>query len=177
MLLLNVVGLAALGLMSVILLVLLQWLRPQDMASTFTITIENTGNFIVDVLIILGLSTVMMVAHEAIHGVFFWHYTGTRPHFGFRGAYAFAAAPEWYIPRTPYLITSLAPLVVISLIGIALMLILPIHWVPALFLITALNAAGAVGDLWVAWWLLRCPADALGNDCGDVTCLYVPGAD
>lgn len=174
MLLLNIVSLAALGLTSVILLLLLQWLRPQDMATTFTFTVENASNFIVDILIVVGLSAVMMVIHEAFHGICFWHFTGARPRFGFRGTYAFAAAPDWYIPRTSYLITSLAPLVGISLIGILLLVILPVNWVPALFLVITLNAAGAVGDMWVAWWLLRCPTDALCSDSGDVTCLYVP---
>ncbi len=174
--LLNIVSLAAFGIMGVILLLLLQWLRPHDVAEIFTFTIEGASSLLIAILILLGLSILMMVVHEAFHGVFFWHFTRTRPRFGFRGAYAFAAAPDWFIPRTPYLITSLAPLIGISLIGGLLMLILPIRWVPALFLVILLNAAGAVGDMWVAWWLVRCPADALSNDCGDVTCLYVPDA-
>ena len=64
---------------------------------------------------------------------------------------------------------------VVLVIGILLLAIVPVRWVPLVMLVVALNAAGAVGDLWVAYWLLRCPAGALGNDQGDVTSLYVPG--
>ena len=172
---LNVVSLALLGLAGVLMMLLLRWLRPQDVAATFTFSIEGTSNFLVVILIVLGATFAMMVVHEAFHGIFFWYYTRARPQFGFRGAYAFAAAPDWYVRRTPYLITSLAPLVGITLIGILLLAIVPVRWVPLLMLVVVLNAAGAVGDLWVAYWLLRCPPDALGNDQGDVTSLYVPG--
>lgn len=174
MFLLNVVSLAALGILSIILLFLLKWFRPQDVVEIFTFTIEGTSNFLIAILIVLGLATAMMVIHEAFHGIFFWYYTGARPVFGFRGAYAFAAAPDWYMPRTPYLITTLAPLVGITLIGLLLMVIVPAKWVASLIFIVALNAAGAVGDMWVAWWLIHCPPDAFGNDCGDVTSLYIP---
>ncbi len=174
--LLNIVGLAAFGFISVVLLLLLKWLRPQDVAEIFTFTIEGTSNFLIAILIVIGLSVAMMVIHEAFHGIFFWYFTGARPVFGFRGTYAFAAAPDWYVPRTPYLITSLAPLVGITLIGLLLMVILPAKWVASLIFIIVLNAAGAVGDMWVVWWLLRCPPDALSNDCGDVTSLYIPVA-
>lgn len=175
LLMLNVVSLALLGLASVLMLSLLRWLRPQDVAAIFTFSIEGTSNFLVVILIVLGATAAMMVVHEAFHGIFFWYYTGTRPKFGFRGAYAFAAAPDWYVRRTPYLVTSLAPLVGITLIGISLLVLVPVRWVPLLLLVVSLNAAGAVGDLWVAYWLVRCPPDALGNDQGDVTSLYVPG--
>lgn len=172
---LNVVSLAMLGIVSVLMLLLLRWLRPADVAATFTFSIQGTSNFLVVILTVLVATTAMMVVHEAFHGIFFWYFTGSRPKFGFRGAYAFAAAPDWYVPRTPYLITSLAPLIGITLIGVLLLAVVPVSWIPLLLLVVALNAAGAVGDLWVAWWLVRCPADAFGNDQGDVTSLYVPG--
>lgn len=175
LLMLNIVSLAALGLTTVFLLLILGWIRSADVPDIFTFSIRGTSNFLIVILILLGATAAMMVIHEAFHGLFFWIYTGTRPKFGFRGAYAFAAAPDWYIPRTPYLVTSLAPLVGITLIGVLLLAWMPAKWVPLVMLVVALNASGAVGDLWVAWWLLRCPPDAFGNDRGDVTSLYVPG--
>jgi hypothetical protein len=175
LLMLNIVSLAALGLMTVFLLLLIGWTRPGDVADIFTISIEGTSNFLVVILILLAATAAMMVVHEAFHGLCFWYFTGTRPKYGFRGAYAFAAAPDWYISRTPYLITSLAPLIGITLIGMVLLVWMPARWVPLIMLVVALNASGAVGDLWVAWWLLRCPAEAFGNDQGDVTSLYIPG--
>lgn len=175
LLILNVLSLAMLAGTGYLLLALLRWLRPSDIGDVFTLTIRSTGNFLCILLTLLAATAVMMVAHEALHGIFFWLFTRARPKFGFRGAYAFAAAPNWYLPRDPYFITSLAPLVGITLVGILLLAFAPAGWIPWVLLIVTFNAAGAVGDLWVAWWLLRCPADALGNDQGDVTCLYIPG--
>ena len=175
LLLLNLASLLLLGLAGALVLALLRWLRPQDAAAAFSFSIEGVGGFLPMILTLLGATFGMMVVHEAFHGIFFWHYTGTRPKFGFRGAYAFAAAPDWYLTRDQYLVTGLAPLVGITVIGILLLALVPVRWVPLLMLVVALNAAGAVGDLWVAYWLVRCPPDALGNDQGDVTSLYVPG--
>jgi hypothetical protein len=172
---LNILSLGLLAIAGYLLFQLVRWLRPAALGEVFTITIRSTGNFLIILVAVVAATAVMMVAHEALHGIFFWLYTRARPKFGFRGAYAFAAAPDWYLPRDPYFITSLAPLVGITLLGILLLAFAPVSWIPWVLLIVTFNAAGAVGDLWVAWWLWRCPPDALGNDQGDVTSLYVPG--
>jgi len=175
LLMLNILSLGLLAVTGYLMIGLLRWLRPSVIGDAFTLTIRSTANFLFMLLAMLAATAVMMVVHEALHGIFFWLYTRARPKFGFRGAYAFAAAPDWYLPRDPYFITSLAPLVGITLLGIVLLAFVPAGWIPWVLLIVTFNAAGAVGDLWVAWWLLRCPPDALGNDQGDVTSLYIPG--
>ena len=174
LLLLNLASLLLLGLAGALVLALLRWLRPQDAAAALSFSIQGVGGFLPMILTLLGATFGMMVVHEAFHGIFFWHYTGTRPKFGFRGAYACAAAPDWYLTRDQYLVTGLAPLVGITVIGILLLAFAPAGWIPLLVLVVVFNASGAVGDLWVTSWLLRCPPDALCNDQGDETCLYVP---
>lgn len=126
------------------------------------------------ILILLGIALLVIVTHELIHGLFFWIFTRARPQFGFRGAYAFAAAPDWYLPRGPYLLVGLAPLVVISAAGLALVAFVPAPAVPAVLLAITLNAAGAVGDLAVVAWLLTRPATCLINDHGDRFVVYMP---
>jgi hypothetical protein len=122
-------------------------------------------------LIILALGF-MIILHEAIHGLFFWLYTRERPLFAFKGAYAYAAAPNWYIPRNPYMIVGIAPLVVISLLGIALLLVVPEWLILLLLFIVIANAAGAVGDIAVVGWLLFLPQTTLICDQGDAVTLY-----
>ncbi len=114
----------------------------------------------------------VLVLHELAHGLGFWLLTRQRPHFGFRGAYAFAAAPDWYLPRTPYLFVGLAPLLLLTPLGL-----LPMPFVSAdifvlLVFALAANTSGAVGDLYAVAWLLRQPGAALVNDQGDAITVY-----
>jgi hypothetical protein len=114
------------------------------------------------------------VLHELIHGLFFWLFTRTRPAFGFKGAYAYAAAPGWYIPRSQYIIVGLAPLVLITLGGFALLVVVPAWLIPALLFVVVMNGAGAVGDIAVVGWLLVQPRATLVHDLGDAVAIYRP---
>jgi hypothetical protein len=118
----------------------------------------------------------VLVLHELVHGLCFWWINRARPRFGLQLAYPYAAAPEWYIPRNPYLIVGLAPLILISLLGVVMLPWLPqpllLPWILAL----AVNASGSVGDVYVIGWLLTRPASALVNDHGDCIQIYLPQA-
>ena len=150
------------------------YLRP-DEATTFLLLKWEGVSGILTIAIVLALMFVTIVVHEAIHGLGFILLAKARPIFAFRGVYAFAAAPDWFIPRDPFLVIGLAPLVVISLVGVALMAIAPAAWIAPLVLVCVVNASGAVGDLWVAVLLLRHPPEALSNDTGDEITIYTPG--
>lgn len=121
---------------------------------------------------LIGVVVAMLLLHEAVHGVFFWLFTGQRPVFGIGLGYAYAAAPGWYLPRLKYLWVGISPLVVISLVGTALMAVVPVAWLPWLILLMAGNASGAVGDLVVAGWLLTQPPTCLAEDRGDSIRLF-----
>ncbi len=123
---------------------------------------------------LLVVTAVMIVIHEGLHGLCFWYYTRERPRFAFKGFYAYAAMPGWYLPRRQYLISALAPLVGITLLGVLGLALLP-RWADSpLVWLLILNTSGAVGDLWIAWELLRAPKDVLGMDYGDRSDLYAP---
>ncbi|MGH2537556.1 MAG: metalloprotease family protein [Candidatus Promineifilaceae bacterium] len=128
------------------------------------------------VLAILLTLAGVVVLHELAHALFFWIYTGTRPKLGLGPFYAFAAAPDWYLPRNQFLVTGLAPLVLLSLLGLAALVPAPLAAAPILVLALAANAAGAIGDLWVAGWLLRFPPLALARDSGPEIAIYAPPA-
>jgi hypothetical protein len=121
---------------------------------------------------ILAALVFMLVLHEAIHGLFFWVYTRARPRFGFKGAYAYAAAPDWYIPRNQYIIVGIAPLILMTLGGIALLPVVPEWLLLPLVIIVVMNASGAVGDIAVVGWLLFLPQHTLIRDLGDAMTMY-----
>jgi hypothetical protein len=124
------------------------------------------------ILVALGTMGLMIVVHEAIHGVFFWLFTRSRPVFAYKIWYAYATAPGWYLPRGQYLIVALAPLVIISLVGLGLMAVLPLSWLAPLLFLLIMNAAGAVGDLAVAGWLILQKPGVYAADRGDAVTLY-----
>lgn len=124
--------------------------------------------------IIVVAFVAVLILHELVHGLFFWLFTRSRPKFGFKGAYAYAAAPGWYIPRTQFLIIGLAPLVLITLVGL---LMLPFITLPAsLVLLVALiaNAGGAIGDLYMVVRLLFAPRGVLIEDQGEGIRWFAP---
>lgn len=126
------------------------------------------------ILSLLAIQALVIVFHEGVHGFFFWWFTRQRPRFAFKGAYAYAALPDWFLPRRQYLVVALGPLVVLSLVGTALMTIVPPGWLLSLVVFIALNASGAVGDVAVAIWLAFAPAGAYAQDHGDAVTLFSP---
>ena len=125
---------------------------------------------IVDAIVALVL---VMLIHELVHGVFFWRFAGQRPTFGIKGLYVYATAPsEVYFPRNQYLIVGIAPLVLLTLVGLLLMVIVPVVVVPILILFIAFNGAGAAGDLVMAVWLLSYSPDTLMQDSGTSVTVY-----
>lgn len=138
----------------------ISWMRPDLAAVRFTWTLPE----IPQILIALAL---MILLHEAVHGAFFWYYTKERPKFGFKLAYAYAAAPDWYLPRNQFIVVGLAPLALLSLFGVLFSPLFPLVWVKGLVFFLTLNAAGAVGDMLTVMIVLRYPADAMVNDLGE----------
>lgn len=166
-----------------LLLILFGWLftaaalrlRPTE-ADTF-LTLRWSGfEGVWTIVFVLALMFVTIVVHEAIHGLGFYLLASARPVFAFRGIYAYAAAPGWYIPRNRFLLIGMAPLVVISLLGVILMMWVPATWIAPLVLICVVNASGAVGDIWVTFMLLRQPPESYAHDMGETIEIHVPAS-
>jgi hypothetical protein len=170
---LNLFGTVLLFFFAWLFLSITQLLHPE-----YNYPISLMVSSLTDLLKLVGVlflvTLVMILAHEGVHGFFFLLLTHQRPSFGFRGYYAFASAPGWYIPRNDYLVVSLAPFILISLIGLDLLALLPYALIPSLLLLISMNAAGAIGDLIVSVWLLNKPAICLIQDYGDKVSLYLP---
>ena len=143
------------------------------MLTTF-VRLEAAGVLVV-VVVLLVLQVIMVVLHEFVHGIFFWYLTRERPVFGLKFPYAaYAAAPDWYLPRNWHLVVGLAPFVLITLGGLAVLALVPALAVPPLLFVLVSNAAGAVGDFVMVAWLLRQPGESLVRDTGSAIMIYRP---
>lgn len=175
LLILNVIALVVMAASGLLFFQAIIRLRPGDAAQAMqTVKVSSLIQFGIVIGVILGLIILHVLIHEAIHGVFFWAFTHERPQFAFQLTYAYAAAPDWYLPRNLYFITAVAPLVFITLGGLALIPVLPLAWVLPVWFTITMNAGGSAGDLMVAGWLLMQPPECLANDAGDTVSLFVP---
>jgi hypothetical protein len=148
------------------------WLRPDIDWGAIQGEISGLTGLFKIILVLVFETIAIILFHEATHGLFFWIFSRERPHFGLRGTYAFASAPEWYFPRAQYMVIGLAPLVVLSLVGLILIALLPVDWIAYLLLFLIFNASGATGDILTIAWLLTRPKNTLARDVGDAITWY-----
>jgi tetrahydromethanopterin S-methyltransferase subunit F len=177
---LQVLGLIGLAVSIVFFGLITALLRPDGIAALFSRRVEvgdgSSLTFRLPIEWIAGFAAavvLMVVLHEAVHGLFFWLFTGKRPRFGFKVIYAYAALPPGvYLPRNSYLVAGAAPLVLLGLVGTALIPYLSQPLLPALLFFLVGNTSGSIGDLYVIAWLLRKPASVLVADRGDAVDVY-----
>lgn len=141
---------------------------------------EGGFSFSIPAPVFLGLllSTVLVVIlHEAVHGLFFWLFTRRKPRFGFKIYYAYAASPPGvYLTRRAYFVVGASPLILLSLAGALLLPLVPLWALPTLYFFLVGNASGSIGDIMVLIWLLRLPAASLVEDHGDAMIAYSPAS-
>ncbi len=117
----------------------------------------------------------MLIIHELVHGLFYWLLSGKRPKFGFHGLFPYAAAPFGvYFPRNRFLTIGLAPLMLLTAIGLLLIAIAPIPLVPFLLFFVVFNAAGAAGDAIMALQLMSFSSDTVMEDNDAGVAIYGP---
>jgi hypothetical protein len=106
---------------------------------------------------------VILLVHEALHGVTFalW---GGKPYYGAKLPIAlFCGAKDQIFPRNYYLVVGLAPFVIITLAGIIFTLFAPALSPYILFALIG-NFSGSAGDLWVVRRLLTQSASVFIED-------------
>lgn len=139
------------------------------------ITFDSGFSLLLALLACLLVLLLTIVVHEAIHGLIFWLLTKEKPTFGFKGFYAYAAVPDWYLPRSPFFVAALGPLVLVTAVGLLLVPVVPQTMLPFLLSWLVFNTAGSVGDVAVVIWLLRQPHATYVNDFGDGIAIYHRG--
>lgn len=128
------------------------------------------------VVAVIGVILIMIVGHEWIHGLAI-QAVGHRPRYGVKlsQGVVFATTDSGLFRRGEFIFVALAPLVVITLVGMALMAVVPDALGYYVGLVVVLNAGGAVADIWMAWVVGRCPSDTIVRDEADSVRIYKRG--
>jgi hypothetical protein len=131
-----------------------------------------------DIPVWLGfvLLIVVLPLHEWIHGLTI-RWMKHKPRYGIINAKInrfiqipmalYATADGAYFPRNQFIVIALAPLIVITLLGMLLILLTPGSMVFYIVIGAALNIGGAIGDVWMTVIVLRYPPTALVQDEAD----------
>lgn len=121
----------------------------------------------------IAVFVIVLPLHEVIHGLGI-QLCGHQARYGVKLnlGVLYATAEQALFRRNEYLFVALAPLLVITVIGMALVIVLPTSIGYYVSIGVALNAGGAIGDLWSVVILLRYPATALVRDEGDGFRIY-----
>jgi hypothetical protein len=121
-----------------------------------------------------GLLTIVL--HELTHGLAMRMF-GARPRYGiiWKGPMFYATSPGYAYRRNNYVVTALAPFVFLStLFVLGMWLLQGTLWVAVLGICGSLNAAGAIGDMWMTLMVLRYPALARVMDERDGMRVFLP---
>ncbi len=111
----------------------------------------------------IALIVPILPLHELIHGWAIRRY-GHTPRYGVKWLVLFATSDNALFRRDEFITIALAPLIVISLGGLGLMTLLPLGIAEWVALAVAVNAAGSIGDIWMAAVALRYNTSALIRD-------------
>lgn len=168
---LNAVGLGLVIFFFWLFSTLIAWLRPGG-GAVFQVRFDSWTTLLIQTGAIVLTVVVVLLLHEAVHGLFFWLFARHKPTFGIGLTYAYAAMPGWFFPRNQFMLVGAAPFVLLTMVGLSFALVLPVQLLGLLLLAMVMNAAGAVGDLAVLAWLLTKPTSALVCDEGHRIILY-----
>jgi hypothetical protein len=128
-------------------------------------------------VLVLGV----LLLHEWVHGVAI-RWAGHRPRYGMQGIkigpitipyLLYATADDAYFPRTAFIVIALAPVIIITIVGLALMVILPDYLHSYLMVAIVINGTGAVGDLWMTAIVRRYPESTLVRDEAESISIFV----
>lgn len=155
---LQVMAISLLLLTTPVLLGVAWLLQGRPAGAPVVTTVEDLGLVLLTIL-------VTVVGHEWIHG-FAYQLLGYRVTYGasLKLLAAYAAAFGQWQRRRDNLIVALAPLVVLTLALVPLLGVPNRVVVVVAFTALLFNTSGAVGDLYLAWRLLRLPRGTLLYD-------------
>lgn len=114
---------------------------------------------------VIGGFVLLLVVHEGLHGVAMLA-LGHRPTFGAKlsEGLLYAVSEGAYYRRDEFIVIALVPLVLISIVGLALMTVTSNTVALWLGVAVAVNAGSAVGDIWMTARAVRYPRVALIRD-------------
>ncbi len=174
---LTLTGVGLLFGVSWLLLQSLTFLRPEYLSTENILIITGMREFWRGVLLLIASMGLMTILYSGLRWLMFLIITRQHPTLSVRGFSAYTSAPSWYITRNAYLMISLTPVVLITLLGVAAIPIVPLNFVPGVMLVVSLNFAAAINDIVTAYWLLRRPKDILIQSYRDGVRVFGPRSD
>ncbi len=124
-----------------------------------TLSIAETG---IRLAALVVASAVTIVLHELVHGLIM-SICGAHPKYGAlpQKLLFYATAPGYEFRRNEFLLVSLSPLLILSVLTFLGVIVLQgSAWIALLAWCAALNAGGSAGDLWMSRTVLRYPMTA-----------------
>lgn len=109
------------------------------------------------ILILVIILAIVFAIHELIHAILLFFFTGHFPTLVMGHGGAAIRLPHWYIPRDQFLTANLAPLVVITLLGVLLLSAVPQSYISLIVFFTAMNIAGSIADIFTSSYLFLHP--------------------
>jgi hypothetical protein len=173
----NALQLVAVGLIIGVtpLLLLITWLL-QGRPASLPLAVSNG---LWDLSLVLATIIVTVIIHEGIHGLVYQL-------FGYKVSYgaslhlfaAYAGAFGQWQRRDHNIVVALAPLILLTLLLIPLLSLAQPVLVLIAFTALLFNIGGAVGDMYLAWYLWRLPRTTLLYDIDAATMLiFLPAHD
>lgn len=164
---LNVVGLALMGLALPLFFAWARLWHPATLSGNIRVG-QLTG----------ALSGIVLtiILHELTHGLALRAY-GARPKYGvmWNEMMFYATADGYAFRRNAYIVIALAPLVGLSLVGMALLMLPLPGWLAWIVVFcAALNAGSAIGDMWLVRVALGYPPKAYVVDEKDGLRVFMP---
>jgi hypothetical protein len=161
---LQIAGLGWMLLAGVLLTGCVTWIRP-NLWQAFAVAGGLPALAVLGLLLLNMIITISL--HELVHGLFFWLFSKHPVQFGLGPGYAYAGMPGWFFPRDLYLVIGLAPLILLSGLGLIACAFIPLSWLAALLTGMIINAGGAIGDMYVCMRICREDPQVLIKDTGD----------
>ncbi len=147
------------------------WAFVQQLRGPISTAFSESMSPVIAIIVVL---VVTFGGHEALHGLAI-RWFGHQPRFGMNltKGVLYATADGVFFPRNQFVVIALVPLVAITLLGMMSMIVVPDTIGYYIGLIVVLNAAGAIGDLWMTAVVLRYSTTALVRDEADSIRIFV----
>lgn len=134
---------------------------------------KNNWSTGVTIVVTVAMCAVYMIMHELIHGVFLKLFSGVKPKYFARFPFL-CTGSEAYFNKWSFSIVALAPVVIWGILLITILSLLPTDCFLSIYIVTALNFAGAAGDYFQVYAILKLSPTAIIQDNGKETKVFLP---
>lgn len=126
------------------------------------------------ILIISGLSILYIIIHEWIHGLFFKINLKKKVTYRFHGIAASAGVPGVYYQKVHFMLITIAPVLITTLIVTPLLCVANDYWYFILAMLFSINLSASTGDLYSFVKFIFVDRQVLVEDYGPGMNIFLP---